>query len=563
MIAYEMAGNGDGEAQHFPVTVREVLELPVIVRGVPEVVAGADGLDRPVRWVHSGEVPYMAEMLKGGEMLLMTGIGIGPTEREQRRFVADLDELGIAALVIELGARFRRLPKALSGEATRRGLPLIALHHEIRFVEVTEAVHREIVNRQVELMRRGDELHRRFTSLMLEGAGIPEVLSELAGAIGNPVVLEKADQGVIYHATAEAGDAAVLAAWDAFARRLPGAPAAVEQPVPTGGEERWGRLVALAVDGPLDRRAEIAVERAVGLIALALLRDRAEEATSRRERGNFLVGLLDGEVDEAETRQRAADLGFTRRGAVMLPLAVAPALTPSLGGARARAEAWSPVWRDLRSELDDRKVPVIAGTRSGEAELLVVVGLRDETGRDEMADQLAALLAGAAGRHLGDGAAPVLSVGPVARSWRAVGAGLRMAADELGAAIHARPRPWHDAASPDLDGLLWSLRNRPELRRFADSRLAPLVEHDRRRRSKLLPTLAAYCEHGGRKAETARALYIERQSLYHRLARIEDLLGVDLSDGETLLALHLAVRARAQIEPGGAANGEGGGSPRP
>lgn len=552
MIEHEMADNGGGEAQHFPVTVREVLDLPVIVRGVPEVVAGADALDRPVRWVHSGEVPYMAEMLKGGEMLLMTGIGIGQTERQQRRFIADLSELGIAALVIELGARFRRLPRVLSGEATRRDLPLIALHHEIRFVEVTEAVHREIVNRQVELMRRGDELHQRFTSLMLEGAGIPEVLGELARAIGNPVVLEKADQGMIYHATSGAGDAAVLAAWDTYARRLAGAPAAVEQPVPTGGDERWGQLVALAVDGPLDRRAEIAVERAVGLIALALLRDRAEETTARRERGNFLVGLLEGEVDEAETRQRATALGFTRRGGLMLPIAVAPPTTPSLGDARARADAWSRVWRDLRHELDDRRVPVIAGTRAGDAELLVVVGVREESGRAEMADQVANLLATAAERHLGTGAAPVLCVGPVARNWRATGAGLRMASAELGAAVHARPRPWHDATSPDLDGLLWSLRNRPELRRFAESRLAALVEHDRRRRSKLLPTLAAYCEHGGRKAETARALYIERQSLYHRLARIEELLGVDLSDGEALLALHLAIRAREQIGPAGA-----------
>lgn len=79
-----------------------------------EVIAGAEGLDRPIRWVHSGEVPYMAEMLKGGELLLMTGIGIGSSDPEQRRFVHQLAERGIAALVRELGARFHRSPEPWS-----------------------------------------------------------------------------------------------------------------------------------------------------------------------------------------------------------------------------------------------------------------------------------------------------------------------------------------------------------------------------------------------------------------------------------------------------------------
>jgi purine catabolism regulator len=64
----------------------------------------------------------------------------------------------------------------------------------------------------------------------------------------------------------------------------------------------------------------------------------------------------------------------------------------------------------------------------------------------------------------------------------------------------------------------------------------------------LLPTLAAFCQHGGRKAEAARALHIERQSLYHRLGRIEELLGVDLSDSDTMFALHLAVRALPLVD---------------
>lgn len=78
-------------------------------------------------------------------------------------------------------------------------------------------------------------------------------------------------------------------------------------------------------------------------------------------------------------------------------------------------------------------------------------------------------------------------------------------------------------------------------------RLGPLIEHDRRRRHALLPTLEALCANAGRKAETARALHLNRQALYHRIERIERLLGVDLSDPAELLTLHLAVEARRYV----------------
>lgn len=79
---------------------------------------------------------------------------------------------------------------------------------------------------------------------------------------------------------------------------------------------------------------------------------------------------------------------------------------------------------------------------------------------------------------------------------------------------------------------------------MVDRRLGPLLAHDRRRRHALLPTLEALCANGGHKAQTARVLHLNRQALYHRLERIERLLGVDLDEPRELLTLHLAVEAR-------------------
>ena len=526
------------------ITVREVLALPPVQRAIPEVVAGAGALDREVRWVHAGEVPNIASLLKGEELLLTTGMGIGRDQAAQRRFVAELAERGVAGLAIELGTSVDEVPPALADAAARAELPLIAFHREVRFVEITEAVHREILDRGGELLRRGEALHRRFTELLLRGATVPDVLTELSAFVANPVVLERAGQGVAYHARHRADDATVLAAWAAFARGGATAPEALAERVPMGDEESWGRLVVLAVDSELGEQDRIAVERAVGLIALALMRGREEEGLASRERGDFLSGLPDTRAAEGEVRARARELGFAGGEELLLPVAA----MRSRGGREGEGEQWALARRDVQTELESQGLPLISGVGGEGEDLLLVLGLPAAGERGRIADLVAAAIAAACERRLDDAEAAVVCVGPPAASWLEVGAGIRATLESLAPAAHGDRRPWHDVAAADTDRLLWLLREQPALRRFAELRLRPLLDRDAGGRSQLLPTLAAFCEHGGRKAETARALHIERQSLYHRLARIEETLGVDLSDGNTLLALHLALRANRYLE---------------
>ena len=531
------------------ITLRAALRLPALRRAVPEVVSAPEALDRPVRWVHAGEVPDMPSLLMGGELLLTTGMGIGRTEADQRRFAAALAERGVTALALELGTSFAEIPTALREEAEEQGLPLIALHRESAFVEITEAVHREIVSHQHVLMRRGDELHARFTRLMLDGAGIPEVLAALAEAIANPVVLDKAGHGLLYHATHHADDREVLAAWEGVRRDLPGTPEYVEAPVPMGSGETWGRLVVLGVDSPLDEFDRVAAERAVGLIALALLRGREEDVLAARERGNLLSELLDGQLDESEAARRAASLGFSGKPRALLPVVIAHAggadgtLAASNGSAPSGEAAWAIVLRDAAHELAASGVGAIGGLRGPEGQAMLVLGLSSPERRLEAAGRVAASVHTAAARQLGDGSALAVCIGAPAPSWEVLRDSLLETLAAAPAALTAPTRDWHDVTTPDLHRLFWSLRDHEGLRRFAQRRLAPVLEHDRRRKAKLLPTLEAYLAHGGRKAETARALHLERQSLYHRLGRIQELLGEDLDDEDTRLGLHLALRA--------------------
>jgi purine catabolism regulator len=167
-----------------------------------------------------------------------------------------------------------------------------------------------------------------------------------------------------------------------------------------------------------------------------------------------------------------------------------------------------------------------------------------------MADRVATALDRASTRHFGTADATVVAVGSAVHSWGALRPALREAVDAAAAARQAPARAWHDATRPDLDRFLWCMRDSAELRAFVERRLGPILEHDATRKWQLLPTLEAYCAHGGRKAETARALHLERQSLYHRIGRIEELLGDPLAEEDTYLSVHLALRARSHLTAG-------------
>ncbi|MEU5098669.1 PucR family transcriptional regulator [Streptomyces sp. NPDC020996] len=536
------------DTQGAGITVQRALELPGLRSGLPEVVAGGDRLQRTVRWVHAGEVPNIASLLKGGELLLTTGYGLGTRPAEQRAFVRTLAERGIAALVVELGPRFTRLPAALVDTARTAGLPLVQLHREVPFVTVTEEIHTEIVNGHYALLQRAEEVHRRCTEALLGGGGVPQVLGILADFGGNPVFLETTDGQLLYAAGAGPEGADPLQVWEGLRSQHKEAPPAgsVLVDVPGGGPGTGSvraRLVLLPVRAPLAPVHRMAAERAAGILAVVLMQARQEEELAARGRGDFLTDLAEGRITAQDAPAQARVLGFKPGDGPLLPVVMRLGDTLSPGG------GWAVLARAVLEELSSVGVPVLLGVRPVEGRVLVLLGLRSERERPAVADRAAAALrAGVerAGMQRPGAQLPVVVVG-VAGGWAAASAGLRHAAETATAAQGLSDRPWYDARRLDIDLLLWRLRDHPDLAAFVDRAIGPLRDHDSRSRPPLLPTLETYLAHAGRKAETARELHLNRQTLYNRLARIGELLGTDLEDPQTVLALSLALRARRHV----------------
>lgn len=166
-------------------------------------------------------------------------------------------------------------------------------------------------------------------------------------------------------------------------------------------------------------------------------------------------------------------------------------------------------------------------------------------------DELAAALP-----RRGGGAAPIVAIGGVAPDLSGAAASYDQALRT--AKVAAMISGFGDVVCWDdlgvyqllteipLDGLGSTLLHAGLRRLLSDPRAGELV-----------PTLERFLDLAGNTQQTAASLYLHRTTLYHRLRRIEQLAGVDLSKGDDRLALHLSIKlARMQGVAWPAAAGE-------
>jgi purine catabolism regulator len=161
-----------------------------------ELISGQASAQTHVRWVHSSELADPTPWLKGGEMLLTTGLQLeGP--KVQREYLSRLADHEIAALGFGTGFRHRKLPAALVKAAQERGFPLFEVPYELPFIAITERAFARLLDERYELLQRnmvGDLLAEALSGHLypedlqarLRPFGIGERIAVLAFAVEDP-----------------------------------------------------------------------------------------------------------------------------------------------------------------------------------------------------------------------------------------------------------------------------------------------------------------------------------------------------------------------------------------
>ena len=526
----------------------DILALPELASGEPEVVAGGGGLRNQVRWVHVSELEDIAHLLSGGELLLTTGVALETSPQALVGYVESLAAANVAALVIEAGRRFDCVPSAMVEAADRLGLPVILLRREVKFVRVTEEAHSFIIDSQLGELRASQEIHGTFTEMAIEGASTSDIVRQAALMAHRPVLLSSRGRQVLAFETGDVGAALVLSSWEEVSgdipvsgrtRFLPGEPGWLVTSVGARGET-WALLAMMERNGQPSNRAYSILDRAAVGLALNHLVDRDRETLEMQAQRSFLSDLLAGGQTATILQTRAEALGLRAESQEFIASYVRPAqLTGDPAGLPGEADT-----RDLAQHVSSAARE--AGVRCLVAPLASgMVGVLASIPAHGDAQARLTRLAEAIHQSVASDGAPrvLITIGSAVNSLHEVRRSLREAEQVMESLRDPAPKPFYQLPDVRLRGLLHLLRDDARVEMYCERQLGPLLVVDKRSKGELMQALQTFLSQAGNKASTAAALGLSRPTLYARLARIESILGVNLNSVDSRLSLQVALMA--------------------
>jgi len=501
------------------VSVAEVLKIPELDGA--RVVAGHGGLGRVLDEVTIVAARETIEHLRQDQMLLAAGETLVDDPSELVPLLPELVHAGVAALAIKPPGWVGALPAEIVELADALDFPLIEVPDATLLNDVAAGVLHVVLDHQAARLRRVAEIHERFTGVVLSGGRTRDVVVTLQRLLNRPVATVDPDGSVVA--------AEPPGAWE----RGPDGPR-FEHPI-RAGDEQFGVLVVQADRDAIDDEGMVAVQRAAVAIALRQVQARAVAEAHDSFAAVSLEELVSGQLrDGDELAERAGTFGWDLDvpRAVLLAAPDAPGSPPGEGDLRRLAAA-------ARHALGQRS---IVWVRSRMVGALIVAPSPSPVERRH----LATVVQREAAARLGP--VPVgVGVG------RVVGDPLSLRDSFREARIALDTGLWQDGPGAvrtfedvGLERLLAALPP-DDVEDFKEQTIGRLLAYDQTQGGELVTTLLSWLETRSI-AETARRVYAHYNTVRKRLERIEELLGVSLSDPRR--ALDLAVALRIQERDG-------------
>ena len=535
------------------ITIEDVrkLALPLGTR----IVTGDGLLNQIVSWttVIYPEDQFSSKSLQVGELVLValggSRNGKGSSDLlEVIRWAADNKAAGVV---------ISDTPSpSLIAEAKAYSLPVMVLpaNHRIRLVE--KAIVSLLVDRKVQLERRGTQIYRQLTQISSRNEGLAELINTMARLTNKAVVIQDKRLHILYssvqpqfvshwddieqfvrksdklpveyqdrHRVSEADNAVQMQALG-----VPGL-ARYVAPVVTNNVGR-GYLSIVGRDTELDDIDLLVAEHGAAACGLEMAKAKAISDTEKRLRGTFLDRLLIGDVNHQEAIRQGERFDHD-----MTQPHMAIVLTWQTEGLSTRR-----LETIVNTVINNQRANALVWQREREGEVLVF----HTTGQQDPIDQtmkLAEAFTQEIQRQYPQHKVAI-GLGQTAREigqWRS---SYRDAVQALELAARLQTDVPLYIGDLGVYQLILSLSDRDKLIAFQERTLGVLTEYDHRQHADLIKTLEAFFACHGNLSQTAEMLIVHRNTLLYRMNRINEIAEIDLNRPETRLALHLALTIR-------------------
>ncbi|MFD2706110.1 PucR family transcriptional regulator [Salibacterium lacus] len=537
--------------------LEDILELPVFEKA--ELAAGENGKKREVQHVNMMDAPDIVDFLRKDDLLVTTAYHFKDDTSLLLELMERMAEQGCSGLGIKTGRFLDSIPYEALALADRLTLPLIELPRDVRLGTIINQTLSSILNMRTNELKHAMEAHRAFTHHIMSGKGLKPLLQQAASMIGHPCLLLDQHSKPIASSKSRMDIADDM---ERLQRRgysffLPQASHSSFTLLQESGKTRTvtvfpiythqvrcGTFVVLGDIPDAGSGAILTVEQATNVIAFELMKENALKQYARRAKNDFFINFVeDAFSSNEEIINRAKEFNLSKNQKYIAAAGRLDEDEVRLSFAQHQIEA-DRVYEYLEEELDVFMLPAHFFMKGNMCLLLIEIenmpgDIHDVV--EELLEELQISIYTQFERSISFG------MSNISRQFLEVKEAYNEAVNALESGHLSGSRSFIQTYhTKDIAELLRIIPS-DDLEKFCAYTLQALLDVSRGDQS-LLHTLSVYLETHCQISETAKRLYVHRNTVIYRLEKVEQILGQDLKDPETTLRLRLALRIQTSLQ---------------
>ena len=534
--------------------VTELLTLPALT-GM-HLIAGGTGLEREVKTVNMMDAPDIINFLKPNEFLVTTAYHVKDKPHLLSSLVEAMANQGCAALGIKTRRFLKEIPEEVLVLANELSLPIIDLPAELSLGEIINHTFRAILDQRAAELTFAMETHKQFTNLIMRGKGIQKLLDHLSNMIGYPILLVDRYLKPIFHPTSTSGIIPIIKKMNSEGYRFHKTIASFFSfsslsnkqtytvfPIYMD-EEKFGYLTISGEIKNSDNLITLTIEQATNVISFALMKEHALKQHDRNIRNDFFLHFLDGSFSsQEEIINRAKEFSLHNEQAYICAVGKIDEseLAKSYTQLQRRADS---IYEFLEDELRLSPNPIHLFTKGKKCILLYEVNEVSGDVLQYVETSLKSLQKITASQF---DCTISFGVSHMRPNFLQTKNAYKEANDSLlEGGLSKRTEYIQIFRTKDIMELLRIIPEE-DLMNFYLFALQGFSKIFTEEEQSLLQTLSVYLETHCQISETAKRLFVHRNTVVYRLEKCEELLGKSLKDSETTLQIRLALRIKSLL----------------
>ncbi len=523
-----------------PLLVRNILKRPFFEKA--KVLSGKNGLDRKVEWAHIVEIARFGHLLNGKEVILSTGIGWAHDEEKSLSYLQQLLDYNVSALCVELIFTTKELPQKMLDLAEQHDFPIIAFTEEVRFIDITKDLHELLLGYHEDIWWKLENLYNQLNKELISNGNVGDFLRILHKETEQTIALKYNEQYRFFPAPPKKRLYQMINKHELNENKN-----YKEYPINLFGNN-VATLYMLKNKRDITQFEELGLKRCGEILGQYFWKHHQQKEENHLKKNEWIheaiAGTLTHEEIIAKIHQETP--GILIKEAIIGVKPIQNSLLRKDIGTNNSETALIMLLRPILLEHGFQLLTVRDQYRDNNFILLLIN--QQSSNPIKRLEQVLKNVYEKNNDPLIQSELQWISFGKIISNYEQLGKSYQTALSTLNYQqnIELMKSPFYENLA--FYRLIDLLDNKEDIKEIILDYIAPLLQYDKEKGTELIKTLQVYLNNQGAKNETAEELHIVRQTLYHRLNRIESLIGNDFMNPQHRFMIEFSIHALKYVD---------------